>query len=89
MLGLAREELSDAWATEKIKDYDTAVALYQSYGGVFRSIETMRADITNIASTGLASALNNGLDDNENRELMNTCDAQRVVELVLRGLGKI
>ena len=89
MLGLAREDLSEAWAKQKIQDYDAAVALYQPHSGEFRPLESMRADVIAQTKTGLASALNNGLDDNENRELMHTSDAQRVVELVLRGLGRI
>ena len=89
MLGLAREELSDAWASEKIKDYDAAVALYHQHGGEFRSVQQMQADIVALTNAGLAAALNNGLDEIENRELLRCTDAQRIAQLVLRGLGRI
>ena len=89
MLGLAREELSDAWATEKIKDYDAAVALYHQHGGEFRSVQQMQADIVALTNAGIAAALNNGLDEIENRELLRSTDAQRIAQLVLRGLGRI
>ena len=89
MLGLAREELSDAWATEKINDYDAAVALYHQHGGEFRSAQQMQADIAVLTNAGLAAALNNGLDEIENRELLRCTDAQRIAQLVLRGLGRI
>ena len=89
MLGLAREELSGAWAREKINDYDVAVALYHQHGGEFRSAQQMHADIVALTNAGLAAALNNGLDETENRELLCSTDAQRIAELVLRGLGRI
>jgi hypothetical protein len=37
----------------------------------------------------LSQALNNGLDDQDNLEVMQCKDAQRVVELVLKGLNRI
>ena len=89
MLGLDRENLTDAWAKQSIKDYDAAMALYQTHGGEFRSIETMRAEIIAQSKVGLALALNNGLDDAENRKLMHSTDAQQIAQLVLRGLEKL
>ena len=89
ILGVEREELSDAWATEKIKDYDAAVAFYHPHGGEFRSAQQMQADIVALTNAGLAAALNNGLDEIENRELLRCTDAQRIAQLVLRGLGRI
>ena len=89
MLGLAREELPDAWATEKINDFDAAVALYHPHGGEFRSVQQMQADIVALTNAGMAAAFNNGLDETENRELLRCTDAQRIAQLVLRGLGRI
>jgi hypothetical protein len=37
----------------------------------------------------LAPALNNGLDEVENRELMHCTDPQRIAGLVLTGLGRL
>ena len=49
----------------------------------------MQADIVALTNAGLAAALNNGLDETENRELLRSTDAQRIAQLVLRGLGRI
>ena len=89
MQGQARQELSETWARNKVSDYDAALALYQVHGGDFCSIERMSTDIIKNANAGLETALNNGLDETENRELMYCPDPQRIVQLVLRGLGQI
>jgi len=39
--------------------------------------------------SGLAAALNNGLDEAENRELMHCTDPQRIAALVLTGMGRL
>ena len=39
--------------------------------------------------SGLSSALNNGLDDEENRELFQSLDGSRIAELVLTGLSRL
>ena len=63
---------------------------YAQYGGDFRSMEQMGADIAAAcAGVGLVEALRNGLDDAENRELMRCTDPQRIARLVLTGLGRL
>jgi hypothetical protein len=52
-------------------------------------MEEMGTDIAARAGAGLAAALNNGLDEVENRELMYCTDPQRIARLVLTGLGRL
>jgi hypothetical protein len=89
LLGMRRAEFSEAGARMVMADYDAAVALYQQHGGDFRPMEEMGTDIAARAGAGLAAALNNGLDEVENRELMYCTDPQRIARLVLTGLGRL
>jgi hypothetical protein len=89
LLGMRREEFAESWARQTMADYEAAVALYGEHGGNFRSLERMGADIAANADAGLAQALNNGLDETENRELMRCTDPQRIARLVLTGLGRL
>jgi hypothetical protein len=89
LLGLARTEFSDAWATQHLPGYDSALALYGQDGSEFNSLERLGADIGSFAKAGLAQALNNGLDEAENRELMASTDAQRIARLILSGLTRL
>ncbi len=47
------------------------------------------ANPTASAGAGLDKALNNGLDEAENRELMYCTDPQRIARLVLTALGRL
>ena len=47
------------------------------------------ADIQRAGQLGLASALNNGLTSDENKELFHSADPSRIVELILTGLPKL
>ena len=89
LLGIDRAEFAEAWARQNIPDYDAVLSLYAQHGGEFRSMEQMGAEIAASASGGLAQALNNGLDEAENRELMHCTDPQRIARLVLSGLGRL
>ncbi|MGH8551780.1 MAG: hypothetical protein ACRERS_00630, partial [Methylococcales bacterium] len=89
LLGHEREEFSETWAEQKVPHYKVARELFDQYGGEFHSIEEIGRDIRAIAQHGLGSALHNGLDEAENRELMLCTDPQRVASLVLAGLTKL
>ena len=89
LLGMHRAEFSQAEARQAMTDYDAAVALYQQHGGDFHPMEQMGMHIAARAEVGLVSALNNGLDEAENRELMYCTDPQRIAWLVLTGLGRL
>jgi hypothetical protein len=51
--------------------------------------ETIGKDVANRAAGGLANALNNGLDDEQNKELFRSSDPHRIAELILTGLSEI
>jgi hypothetical protein len=48
----------------------------------------MAQDVVRLGQQGLSAALNNGLSDEENRELFRSTDAARISELILRGLSQ-
>ncbi|MGH8591925.1 MAG: hypothetical protein ACREXX_22205 [Gammaproteobacteria bacterium] len=87
--GIARVEFAEDWPRSHLPDYDAAQALYAQQGGDFISMAQMGADIAVSGSMWLAAALNNGLDEAENRELMHCTDPQRIAGLVLTGLGRL
>lgn len=89
MLGEERTEFSVAWEAKHVPDYFACIAFYGQNGGKFHSLEQMGADISSFAKAGLSKALNNGLDEAENQELMESTDSQRVARLVLMGLGRL
>lgn len=84
-----RVEFSEAWATQHLPECHNCIPFYEQHGGEFHSLERMGTEIGSFAKAGLAQALNNGLDEVENRELMISTDAQRVVSLVMIGLGRL
>jgi len=87
--GMARVEFSEDWARQNIPDYAAAQALYARHGGESLSMAGLGADIAAYGRMGPATALHNGLDDEENRELMDCTDPQRIAGLVLAGLGRL
>lgn len=89
ILGIERPEFTDVWARKYLTDHDKVYALYKQYGGDACTMERMGADIKSRAGSGLAQALNNGLNDADNQELMWCTDAQRIAKLVLTGLGRL
>jgi hypothetical protein len=89
LLGTPRAEFSDSFVIRRIPEYNASIALYGQYGGEFQSLERMGADFVSASQAGLAQALNNGLNDEENRELMSSTDAQRIALLVLTGLRRL
>jgi hypothetical protein len=89
LLGIERQEFFESWAMRNIPHYEAAQALFGQHGGEFYSMERIGAEIKALGQQGLASALNNGLDEDENRELMRSTDPQRVAGLVLAGLARL
>ena len=87
--GLARQEFSETFSESTVKDYAACKGLYASYAAPFESMQEIGAAIALKAAEPHSRALNNGLDDQDNLELMQCKDAQRIVELVLKGLGRI
>lgn len=89
LLGVERKEFSESWAKQNIPHYDAARALFDEHGGTFHSIEQIGEEIKAIAYAGTASALNNGLNDDENNKLMTSTDPQYIVRLILTGLARL
>ena len=89
LLGIERLEFADAWSRQHIPDFDAARGFYAQGGGEFRSLAQMGKDIGACGTAGLVPALNNGLDEAENRELLASTDPQRIAWLVLTGLARL
>jgi hypothetical protein len=89
LLGIRQAEFAESWPRQNVADYDAALSLYGAHGGDVHSMQEMGGDIEMCAQAGLAQALNNGLDDAENRELLTCTDPQRIAHLVLSGLGHV
>ncbi len=88
-MGMQREEFTEGDARIHVPDYDAAVECYRQHGGTFHSMSDMGAELRNLSRGGLAAALNNGLDDAQNEELIFCSDPIRIAELVLTGLSRI
>lgn len=89
LLGIERKEFSESWAKQNIPHYEAARALFKQYGGTFHSIEQIGTEIKAIGHEGMASALNNGLNDQENYKLMTSTDSNDIARLILTGLAKV
>ena len=82
-----RDEFTEGFAKTNVPNYEGATTHYQMHGEIFISRETLCRDIETASQRGIATALNNGLDHNENRELFRSTDPARIAELVLMGLS--
>lgn len=89
LLGIVRQEFSEAWSRQRVPDYEPTVALYGDDGGNLHTMAKIAEELATRVQPGLAQALRNGLDDAENRDLMACTDPQRVATLVLTGLGRL
>jgi hypothetical protein len=89
LMGLHRPEFSDGDAREHVPHYQEAIDCYTQYGGDFVSMQRMGADITQLRAVGLAGALNNGLSNVENEELVRSTEPTRIAQLVLTGLSRM
>lgn len=88
LLGIERVEFTAEWAHQNIPDYKVAQEFYPQHDSKFHSLEQMGADIEAYGQNGLPAALNNGLNEAENQELIHCTDPQRIASLVLTGLGR-
>ncbi|MCP4043413.1 MAG: TIR domain-containing protein [Gammaproteobacteria bacterium] len=72
-----------------VPDFKASVSCYAEHGGEFIGMTQMGREIREKGKQGLAMALNNGLDDVENEELIYCLDPLRIAELVLTGLSRL
>jgi len=89
LAGNHRPEFSNEWSKQSVTDYDEVLNLYGQYGGDVRTMVRMGSDMAAYAGTNSELIFNNGLSENENRELMYCTDPQRITKLVLTGLGRL
>lgn len=88
LMGYEREEFTDSWLQQHLSDYDAVLSLYGQHNCDYIPLSKICDEITARAKHGIDQALNNGLDEAENQELMFCTDAQRIAMLVLIGLGR-
>lgn len=87
--GSTRPEFEAKWSRENVPDYEASRAFYFHSDVEFTSLEQMGQDIGERGALGLEAALNNGLDESENRELLLCTNPQRIAHLVLTGLARL
>lgn len=81
------EELSDEFAEEHVPNYNDTTELFKKNSIPFVSAAQMAADIkATAAGKGIASILNNGLNNEQNQELFRIVDPATTAELILVGL---
>lgn len=84
--GRDRSEFTEAHAQSTVPHYAEGSQLFAEHGEPFVTRDALHRDLQTAAQNGLAAALNNGLNDTQNRELFRTTDPARIAELVLTGL---
>lgn len=87
--GVVRPEFDEAFSESTVPHYSACKELYAKYAVPFESMREIGAMITLKGTGQIARALNNGLDDQENLELMQCKDAQQIFELMMQGMKRI
>jgi hypothetical protein len=85
--GVEREELTNAWLSA-LPGSDELRDEYRRRGHTVQMSEELATELKQKGAAGLSAALNNGLSEDENNELMNSDDPQRIVALILGGLRR-
>ncbi|HZJ64557.1 MAG TPA: TIR domain-containing protein [Kofleriaceae bacterium] len=70
----------------RVSGHDDLVAEYRARGDSFQTPEEAAQLLRTLGQLGPEKALDNGLDDEQNRELFETPDSYRIVELILIGM---
>jgi hypothetical protein len=81
-----REEMTSTWFAANVDGWQELSTEYGRHGRTLQTPEDLAAELKRAGAPGLAAALNNGLSDDENRELFTCDDPQRAVALILQGL---
>lgn len=89
LLGHKRPEFTIDCAQSTVDNYDAALKLYEDDGVAFTSMERMGQDLAERGKAGLGRALRNGLEDDENIELLRSFHPARISALILRGLARL
>jgi hypothetical protein len=84
--GRERREATTDWVKGTADRYTELVDEYTARGDAFRTPEQAAALLRALGQRGPENALDNGLDGAQNRELFETTDSYRIVELILTGM---
>ena len=84
-----REELTTSWQIANVASWQDLRTEYARHSRPVEAPEQLADRLRRAGGNGLAAALNNGLTDAENEELVNSDDPQRVVALILSGLRQV
>ncbi|MEM6368477.1 MAG: TIR domain-containing protein [Myxococcota bacterium] len=87
--GSMRPEMTTEVARESVPHYDEIVRLYDEHGGEIPSREEIAETLREAGAAGPAAALQNGLDDEENRFLFETESPTDAARLILKGLENL
>jgi len=87
--GGSREEMTTLWLKQHVDTYDEVVELYRNGQLSLKTPEEYKAQLNSLGVAGIDKALNNGLDEVENRELFYSPDPNRIIELILQGMHRI
>ena len=85
--GIDRPELAGG-GLSRLPDAEELRDEYRRHGQAVQTPEDLAAELKKIGAGGLAAALNNGLSEEENAELIGSDDPQRIVALILGGLSR-
>jgi hypothetical protein len=85
--GTQREELTSDWFSA-LQGSDALRDEYRRRGHTVQSPEQLATELKQIGAAGLSAVLHNGLSEDENIELVSADDPQRIVALILSGLGR-
>ena len=83
-----REQATTGWVSANVAGYAELVAEYRQRGDGLVTPEEVADALRQLGRDGPARALDNGLDDAENRQLFDATDSHRIVELILTGLRR-
>jgi hypothetical protein len=84
--GEDRPEFTSPWCEHHVNGWRELRDEYHHAAFPMLTPEQVAKEITSRGATGFATALANGLSEQENEELKVTTDARQAVELILRGL---
>jgi hypothetical protein len=83
--GAQRDELTSLWLSA-LEGSDELRDEYRRRGHTVQTPEALAAELKQRGAAGLSVALNNGLSEDENSELVGSDNPQRIVALILSGL---
>lgn len=87
--GNKRDELTTDWVCGHIDDFKDALQVYKESGIEFLTPGQIEKKLIEYAKQDLSAILNNGLSNEENRELFYSNNPRRMLELILQGMKNL